>query len=234
MRVAVLSDIHSNYYALQAVLKDCASLGLVQFYILGDLFGYYPWAEETYNALRSLDGLILKGNHDLLVSGETECTSILKHERVAEANRSTLAKAYPEAIDWLRSLPGLLQFSLEENSITLCHGTPADVFFGRLYPDDVSRYPWLPGPKEILFLGHTHHPMARILHTGGKVFNPGSVGQPRDGDPRPSWGIFDSSLDTFELQRSSYDLKLATSILSSLGWDDDFIRALERNLKREK
>ncbi len=232
MRVAVLSDIHSNVFALQAVLDDLLTMReqsprIEEVWIAGDMFGYYPWAAETFRLLSSAHPVAVLGNHDEWVACPDGAPADVAG-RLAEHNAEDLRAHSPEGLAWLTSLPA--QQSLERGGlkITLVHGTPDEPLQGRYYPDDRHAYAWLPAPGEVLILGQTHRPLMRGDARSGLILNPGSVGQPRDGNPMPSWILLDLETGRAELRRTYYDNRAAMSRLSALGWNERITRALNR------
>jgi predicted phosphodiesterase len=229
VRIAVLSDIHSNVFALRSVLQDAS--GLVEsFIILGDVFGYYPWAVETYDLVRSIPLLhVIKGNHDIQVAERGSSGPDGESDPAVRQNRAQLAKERPEALEWLVTLKTSKEFSLAGRALRVFHGTPDDPENGRYYPDDTDAHPWLPLPSEIVMLGNTHYPINRTLPSGGIIMNPGSTGQPRDGDTRASWALFDLSLMAMEIKRTKYDIASAVTLLRRMNWDQRSIAALEKD-----
>jgi predicted phosphodiesterase len=225
--VAALSDIHSNAHALTAVLRDVERAGAEELWFAGDAFGYYPWAAETFALLQPAVGLAVLGNHDSWVARLARPPSGIAGS-IANENARQLREQRPDALDWLRSLPQVVRHERNGWRITLIHGTPADALGGRYYPDDAREHPWLPRPGEILMLGQTHHPLLRGTAADGLLLNPGSVGQPRDGDPMPSWALLDLASGHAELRRTTYDNRAAVAELHELGWDDGVAEALDR------
>jgi predicted phosphodiesterase len=227
MRVAVLSDVHANAYALATVLDDVERAGAEQVWFAGDAFGYHPWATDTYSLLAPATGPAVLGNHDSWLIGKQSAPADFAGT-TAMYNAAQLRNERPEALSWLRSLPALLTQEIEGWTVTITHGTPASPLLGRYYPDDRESHEWLPRAGEILVLGQTHHPLLRGRAEDGLLLNPGSVGQPRDGDPRPSWALLDLATGRAQLRRSSYDLEAMVKRLRAIGWDEHVIAALER------
>jgi len=231
MKIAILSDIHSNVFALKAVHSTLEQEKIDGVFLLGDQFGYYPWAVETYNLLQQLNILAaIKGNHDVLVyTHDAKKFGHLEYFPLALQNWQELSTHTPTALEWLENLYPTITLNWDTHKITLCHGIPSDPIHGRYYPDDTFIYEWLPAQNEILLIGHTHYPLVRTLPGGGIVFNPGSVGQPRDGNPSASWGLWDTTQMEFKIMRSPYDITAASNILKDLKWNGRAIRALNKN-----
>jgi predicted phosphodiesterase len=230
MRVAVLSDIHSNVHALEAVLRDVRASGADQTWLCGDTFGYYPWAAETFRLFDAAPAVAVLGNHDGWVADTGSAPADLTGE-IARRNAADLTGRCPAALTWLAGLELVRQFRLGDWDIAMAHGTPDDPLDGRYYPDDAGNHSWLPAEGEILILGQTHYPIWRTSPRGGQVLNPGSVGQPRDGNPMPSWALLDLEAGTAELRRSTYDNIATMAQLRELSWNDSVIRALDKRPK---
>jgi predicted phosphodiesterase len=231
MLVAVLSDIHSNVFALQAVLRDLEPLGVSEIWLAGDTFGYYPWAAESFRALDGVQPVGVLGNHDSWVAHAESAPPDIAGE-IARHNAGELAAHGPAALDWLGSLSPDRSFERNGWRITIAHGTPENPLEGRYYPDDTRPYRWLPQPDQILILGQTHYPIMRGDARSGLVLNPGSVGQPRDGNPMPSWALLDLATGSAELRRTVYDNAAVIGHLRCLEWDDRLIRALDERRQR--
>ena len=233
MRLAVFSDVHSNPFALRAVLADVAVWRADLLLCAGDVFGYYPWAQETFEMLHGLTLRTVLGNHDELVRdtllhADARPASPPPYFEAAAQNGRALSV---EAREWLHALPTQLELNLAGRRIRMVHGTPDDLLEGRFYPDNTCLFPWFPGAGEILILGHTHHPIVREFAGGGLLINPGSVGQPRDGDPRPSWIALEVTAAKecrAELRRVNYDTSGPMALLREMNWPPRFIAALNK------
>ncbi|MCS6955486.1 MAG: metallophosphatase family protein [Candidatus Calescibacterium sp.] len=231
MKIAVISDIHSNKFALEKVLDDIKLNKCDLICCLGDIFGYYPWAYETYELLQEIEemGLFIKGNHDVLVEKMGENESKLEYYSIALQNREILAKK--GYLSWLSHLPISLVFQLKKYKIYLYHGTPNNPLEGRFYPDDNITYDWFPSNKEIILLGHTHYSLIKKIRADSWIINPGSVGQPRDGDTRASWTLLDLTNMSIENRRVEYPIMQAIEELNNMNWNNRAIKALQKNYK---
>jgi len=230
MRIAVLSDIHANAFALREVLREVDDPSPDEIWILGDIFGYYPWAVDTFELLQPYLNRTraILGNHDLLLLRDTPPVPEPCYWEAAAQNRTELDARCPEALTWLGSLRLEMNFACNGLDVCLCHGTPDDPENGRYYPDDFHTHSWFPSAHEVLLLGQTHYPLQRSCAGGGTVINPGSMGQPRDGDPRAAWGIFDVTNRSFEFRRTPYDHLRCMRLLENLNWDQRAIAALNK------
>jgi len=223
MRYLVISDIHANHVALEAVLEDAESL-YDEVWCLGDLIGYGPQPNECVETIRDLGGLAIAGNHDWAVLGKLDIDHFNRDARHALLwTRSVLTADNQDYLD-------RLEVSLvEEEVFTLVHGSPRyPVWEYILYPE-VAQVNFAHFATPYCLVGHTHSPMV-FLETRGDpkryyvevpmfnngpqslpsvrmILNPGSVGQPRDGDARSAYGILDTETATFDFRRVPYDVE---------------------------
>lgn len=234
MKIAVLSDIHSNAFALKAVLADVSAHGIDKLVVLGDIFGYYPWANETFKMLHPFleQSVFIKGNHDQFLLDEFPSEPPPPYWKLARHNREKLLEKNPEAISWLSSLHFNLSLEMEGKKIHLFHGSPSNKSEGRHYPDTEIDNAEFEGLSGIVLLGHTHYPCFKTFNNPPiYIFNPGSVGQPRDGNPMPSWGIIDLHRMEFKMMRSEYDYLQAAEELTCMHWDKHAIAAIKKSHK---
>lgn len=231
MKIAIISDIHSNCYALEAVLEDIKLNNIKQLIILGDIFGYYPWATKTYQLLLPYldNSLVIKGNHDELLLQKEIPNPIPSYWFAAKQNEQQLLDTFPKAIDWLKELNFYKKTTVENYKVEMYHGTPENPEIGRYYPTDIKTdFSWYPKENTILFLGHSHYPMIYQNTKNAFIINPGSVGQPRDGNPMPSWVIWNVENNNFELKRTNYNNQIPIQELIKMNWDERAIKALNK------
>lgn len=220
MRYAILSDIHANLEALQAVLARVAALGADMVVCLGDIVGYNADPNECVDIVRR-DGITcIMGNHDAVASGLAEPDTFNPAAREAVLwTRSVLA---PEHALFLREQPSYLLI----DNVALCHGSINDTNRYILDDSDVrdtfSLLETLAGHPRACFFGHTHVRAAysladrvltreltdeiRLSRERKYLINPGAVGQPRDGDPRAAFLIYDSRERMVLFRRVEYDI----------------------------
>lgn len=226
MRCALISDVHANKYALAAVLDSIQQAGVDLIVNAGDTFGYYAWPQEVWDMLQPLAAPTVLGNHDRMILGGTCPPHLPFYWDAIEHNRGALC---PAALDWLRQRPLELRLCLGSVTLHMMHGTPDDPLEGRLYPNHpLDGIAWLPGPKEVLVLGHTHYPWIVRTPAGGLLLNPGSVGQPRDGNPKPAWILLDASDLTASLIRVEYDRDKVARELRARAWHERAVQALSK------
>lgn len=220
MRILVFSDIHGNLEALAAVLRLAEKRKIDHYVCLGDLVGYGASPNAVIRAIRRLKPLsLIRGNHDKAVAGRD---SIEAFNPIAAAAIRWTRKAVTKAShDFLHALPQGPQ--IVDGLFTICHGSPFDedfYVFGEYDADEAFSYIRTP----LAFFGHTHFPFLYVLRQGtlvgthrdgGEVkleegasylVNPGSVGQPRDRNPKASCLIYDTDHRTLRFHRLEYDI----------------------------
>lgn len=226
MKYGVFSDVHGNYEALKVVLEFYHRHGISDFICCGDIVGYGPQPLECVEALAGLERLhIVLGNHDGALTGRINVKWF--NFNAAAAIEFARAKLTGAALDFLARLPE----KIETGEFTLVHGSPRKplteyVLSENQFADNAAF--WKASP---CFVGHSHMPMYFSLQegelpetdflkpmmristeTGRVMLNPGSVGQPRDGDPRAACAIYDAERKVFELYRIFYDVE-ATQLM---------------------
>jgi len=216
MLVAVLSDIHSNAYALDAVLDGIGPVD--QLWVLGDIVGYGPHPDQVVERLRGEATVAVQGNHDAAVLGRIPTGTFNEQARRAvEWTARTLTSA---AREWLAALPD----ERVEGDFTLVHGSPRDPLWEYLLSIPAARLSLGAFSTPHCLVGHTHHPLVfrddqgqvevLVPGDGGRlllderrcILNPGSVGQPRDGDPRASVLLLDTERNEAAWRRFDYPI----------------------------
>lgn len=221
MRAAFLSDVHSNLEALDAVLEHAREQGAVAYVVLGDIVGYNADPDGVIARLMSLPNLtLLAGNHDLAVTGRFDVG--IFNRIAADAISWTGEVLSPEARGVLEGL----EPRAEATQGLLVHGSVVDPAIEYVVNTDVARRSFDAEDFALCFFGHTHVPtcfsanggevngtilqdgVAQPLGEGARfMLNPGSVGQPRDGDPRASYMIYDDAERVVVVHRVTYDLE---------------------------
>jgi diadenosine tetraphosphatase ApaH/serine/threonine PP2A family protein phosphatase len=234
MRIGIFSDVHANLEALQAVLSAYQQAKIDCYICLGDTVGYGANPNECCQIVRDLTDLVILGNHDAACSGRMSPEWFNAAARVAVEGHQRMLKT--THMHWLAQLP----YRIERDDMLLCHGSPyqQEEFFYVLDEADVDAIvQHSAASQSLIFVGHTHRgttfivreqpalriwedtrPMVHILPEHRYIFNVGSVGQPRDGDWRASYGIFDTAARTFELRRAEYDVDSASEKIVRLGF----------------
>ncbi len=240
MRVAVLSDIHSNLVALDAVLAEMPSVDEV--WHLGDVVGYGPHPDAVVERLREINAIGVRGNHDLAALGGREIESFnVDARRAAEWTRATISEATKA---WLGSQPE----TLEREGYLLVHGSPRDPIWEYITSTPVARASMAAMRTHSGLHGHTHLPVAYIEEDGrletmspgsgssltfdGRrvLLNPGSVGQPRDGIPTSGWMLLDTGAGTATWRRTAYDISEVQAAMVRLSLPERLVARLAYGL----
>ena len=248
MKVALFSDVHANMPALEAVLDDIDQQSVDAVYCLGDLVGYAPWPNEVVETIRKHHIPTIAGNYDFGVGRNSDdCGCAYKtdeektwgarsigytNEVITESNR-----------DYLKSLPAHLRLEVgrgkAKDSLLLVHGSPRKIneYLFEDRPDKSFRRMMAKADARLLAFGHTHKPFHKVLagsHGVRHVINIGSVGKPKDGDPRAcyvilEWGELDfadpESLSV-EFRRVSYDLEKSAAAIEESRLPNSFAEML--------
>ncbi|MFQ6013707.1 MAG: metallophosphoesterase family protein [Thermoplasmata archaeon] len=202
VRLALISDVHSNLPALEAVLAAAEEAGADRVFHAGDVVGYNPYPMEVVRLLQSEGVRSIQGNHDrAAVSGDASWFNPYA-ARAIDWTRSQLDKS---AERFLAGLPLELDANLADTRLRLVHGSPADPD-EYVFPHQADGSLLKLAGTEVLIMGHTHIPFVREGEEG-LILNPGSVGQPRDGDPRASWALLDLPKRRVALRRTPYDVQ---------------------------
>jgi diadenosine tetraphosphatase ApaH/serine/threonine PP2A family protein phosphatase len=229
MRVAVLSDIHANLHALQAVLADVAVEEPDELWCLGDVVGYGPSPNECCAVVREEAQLTLCGNHDLAVIGALDLAEF--SGEAARAAQWTKDVLDAENRAWL----GSLQPTAEREHAELFHASPRDPVWDYVLSEQVALESLVLTHASVVLVGHSH--VALALSTDGTdisgglapdatdvslgerrwLLNPGSVGQPRDGDPRAAWLLVDFEAGRAVFRRVAYDVEATQSEIRAAG-----------------
>lgn len=221
MKVAVISDIHGNLPALQAVLSDMPPIDMIV--CCGDIVGYYPDINEVCAVLRTSNVFTVRGNHDAYVTGELQPDPSKSIAYRTEWSRRQLDFIH---LQWLKSLPVEMRFQWRNFTLIVRHASPWDEET-YLYADSPGLAKLAVKENEMLIVGHTHHPMLKSVGNG-VVLNPGSVGQPRDWNEESSYAIVETMSEVAEIRRVAYDVRAFQKRLKSLSWDKAAIEILSR------
>jgi diadenosine tetraphosphatase ApaH/serine/threonine PP2A family protein phosphatase len=239
MRVAVLSDIHGNLHALEAVLAEADAAKADEIWCLGDVVGYGARPNECCELVRARTSVCLAGNHDLVVVGtlpldefshDAADAAAWGSEHLAEENRAYLA-----------ALPSLA----ERDGTLLVHGSPRDPVWEYVLSNDVALASLAATEAPLVLVGHSHVALELCLAdgrlTGGLapaglevelaagrwLLNPGSVGQPRDGDPRAAWLLLELEEGRATFARVDYDVAATQAEIREAGLPELLAARLE-------
>jgi predicted phosphodiesterase len=246
MRVAVFSDIHANLPALEAVLDDTADAGVEALWCLGDVIGYGASPDECTALVAERCDACLVGNHDLAALGELDTSTF--STAAAAAVEWTVANSSPDTLDFLRTL----EPAAPDLPAALYHASPRDpVWEYVLWPDQAAECLAVQ-ERRVSLVGHSHVALffsasddeergdvpaeargwqagagTRLeIDQGRWLINPGSVGQPRDGDPRAAWLELDTTAWEATYHRIPYDIERAAGSIEAAGLPEHLGRRL--------
>ncbi|MFT4647090.1 MAG: diadenosine tetraphosphatase ApaH/serine/threonine PP2A family protein phosphatase [Glaciecola sp.] len=231
MRYAILGDIHANLLALEAVLDMAKQRGVDQILSVGDVVGYGAGPREVLDVLRDENIPAVMGNHDAAIAGLLDTTFF--NPMAKEAVQWTQGQLTDGDLDWLHELPMLLHCE----GCDVAHGSYAEPELYKYIQSTEDADPSLDlQPQKACFVGHTHVPVTilrmadnpersfytmdtqiDLTNADKALINVGSVGQPRDEDPRAALGIYDSQTNAYELLRVEYNIKLEAQRILSAG-----------------
>jgi predicted phosphodiesterase len=241
LRVAVISDVHGNLQALEAVLEQAGATGFDELWCLGDIVGYGARPRECLALVRERSAICLGGNHDLVVAGVLDIDQFTAEAGVAARwSRSVLTE---EELEFLASLSA----QGERAGISLYHGSIRDPVWEYVLTADVAIASLEAQPTDLALVGHSHVQLALALGEdgleggkaepgqevtlGGKqLLNPGSVGQPRDRDPEAAWLLLDTEAGLARFMRSEYAVDRAQSDIRAAGLPSRLADRLSRGL----
>lgn len=220
MRIAIISDIHANLYALDQVLSDIHKNVVDEIYCLGDIVGYGPFPNECVSLVRRECSVVIAGNHDYGLIGKTPLSHFTSDGR--DALIWTKQQISKENLEYLERRP----LSTVQNNFTLVHASPFDPeHWPRILTMEEAQRAFWAFSTRICFIGHTHIPTIigedLTINAFRKdcrfLINVGSVGQPRDGDPRASYGILETENLSYELKRVTYDADASAKAIFDAG-----------------
>jgi len=219
MRYAIIADIHANLAAFNAVLDDMEQRGGVEeIWCLGDIVGYGPDPHECIERLQRYNHVCVAGNHDWAAIGKISTAEF--NPDAALACQWTTQQLSQADIQYLESLP----LSVDKDIFTLVHGSPREPIWEYVISTGIARENFSFFQSPYCLVGHSHVPLvfkeeddsctfSRLVANIGLalgesrlIINPGGVGQPRDGDPRASYAIYDSDTRIVRLYRIPYDV----------------------------
>jgi predicted phosphodiesterase len=241
VRVAVISDVHSNLQALEAVLADAAEAVIDEVWCLGDIVGYGARPRECLALVQERAAICLAGNHDLVISGAEDINQFTSdagaaarwtHDILTADERKALAELSPKG---------------ERENISLFHGSIRDPVWEYVLTADVAEAALRAQTTPLAFVGHSHIQLALALVDSGldggkaeaeqelelsgkQLLNPGSVGQPRDRDPRAAWLLMDTEAASARFMRSEYPIEQAQADIRAAGLPTRLADRLERGI----
>lgn len=212
MRIGLISDIHSNAPALEVILEHLEGAGVDTIIHAGDLIGYNPYPNEVIQMLKRSKVSSIKGNHEvILLTMDTRRANIIAEM----ATRWTDKVLSSESREYIANLDDSIRVEFEDLTMAVYHGSPSDVF-EYIYAIDATSELLEEANADILVLGHTHTPFDREVKAG-LIVNPGSVGQPRDGNWMTGCTILNPEKMEIERVRLPYDVEAVVSKIEEVG-----------------
>jgi diadenosine tetraphosphatase ApaH/serine/threonine PP2A family protein phosphatase len=243
VRVAVFSDVHGNLHALEAVLSSLAAESPDEVWCLGDVVGYGPRPNRCCALVAERADLCLIGNHDLAILGRIDLDEFMAE--AAESARWTASVLEDSSRAFLEPLSS----SASSESVGLYHASPRDPVWEYVLTPQVVVASLYEAEEPIVLVGHSHVALAfgldESLLSGGlapdgtefvlaegarSLLNPGSVGQPRDGDPRAAWMLLDLERRTASFRREPYPVEKTQAELRERGLPEALAERLEQGL----
>jgi diadenosine tetraphosphatase ApaH/serine/threonine PP2A family protein phosphatase len=241
-RVAVISDVHANWHALEVVLEEVEREQPDELWCLGDLVGYGPRPNPCCAAVERRAALCLCGNHDLGVLGELDLADFAGDAGVAARwTRGVLAEGS-------RSYLASLRPTAERDGVELFHASPRDPVWEYVLSAEAAAAAFELTEAPLVLVGHSHVPLAISLEKdvldgglaaagtelplapGRCLLNPGSVGQPRDGDPRAAWLLLDLGAGHASFRRVAYDVARTQEEIRERGLPDALAQRLAHGI----
>lgn len=231
MKLLLIADIHANYEALQTVLQIPHDITIC----LGDIVDYGPDPDKCIDLLRKKAIPTIRGNHDNAVAFKVDRQCGYKYRHLSVATREYTWKVLNRSgVEYLQKLPLVIKEEIDRKKLYLTHGSPRSMFeYIKPVTSDQEIRNMLeeavePVEADFLAIGHSHIPMNRKLGDL-TIINPGSVGQPRDGDSRASCALFDTENEETEIHRLEYDIdRVCSKIEERMPDAEELIDILKR------
>lgn len=231
MKLLIISDIHANYEALKRL--DSMETDYDHLVFLGDAVDYGPEPKECIDFIKKRAYRAVRGNHDNALAYNTDCGCSNKYKHLSlETRRYNRMLLDNEDISYLAGLPLMDRFSLGGSSFFMTHASPKGDLYRYLYLQ-MSDDAWgseIDGiDAGFVLLGHIHIPFVKKIGST-TIINPGSAGQPRDGDPKGSYAIWNDGVVT--LKRFTYDVNKTIEEIEMSGMEKDVVEGLSAILRR--
>lgn len=242
MKILVMSDIHGNIEAMEAVLAAASDIDWKEIWFLGDLYGYGPDPEACYRRLIQEKHIFIPGNHDLYLCGRMkgEFFSTESH-RALILSRSLIPSP---SLNHIKLLPAYI----EKKGFLLLHGSPIEPSRDYILRKEDAIKSFKAASKKWTLFGHTHRQEYYSLRKKELTFsgtckgetislkgaryliNPGSVGQPRDKNPEAAWGLLDLSKKEFTFHRTAYDFEKTQEKMRKIGFSDFLVERISKGI----
>jgi putative phosphoesterase len=233
-RIALLSDVHGNLPALEAVLDEAAHSGVEERWYCGDFLGYAPFPNEVVQKLRAVEAVSVIGNYDLKVLAFRQKQESWKQKKTPEkylAFQWNLEQLAPETKAYLESLPQQAQVQVNGFTVLLVHGSPDSVeeHLGSSTPERRFEELAAAARVDLIACGHSHEAFAKKVQ-GTWFVNPGSVGRPEGGDARAAYAVLEFTGGDLKVdhRRVAYDVERVVRAIRAAGLPDSFAAVLRQ------
>lgn len=230
MKIAVISDIHANIGALEAVLKDIDGRQPDAIICAGDLVGYAPFPNEVITLIKEKEITCVLGNYDDAIgNARLVCGCEYKDAKARELGERSIAwtreHTTEENKEFLRNLPTEIHFKAGKYAVKFVHGSPRRLneYLCEDISDEYLKELLAESKAEVLICGHTHIPYHKRLGDGKHVINAGSVGKPKHGDPQAVYALIEISKTVqVDFRKVPYDFESAARAVETSGLPEDF------------
>lgn len=236
MKIAVISDIHGNHYALQKVLLVAKQNNVDKLLVLGDIVGYYYYPSEVLSFLNEWDYELIRGNHETLLhqvlNGEIEMSYLT--QKYGSGHQIALDTLSDSQLDTLTNAPDQKEIVIDGVKMLMCHGSNWDPN-QYLYPDTdtklLSRS--AEADADFVFIGHSHYPFV-FKNENNTLINVGSVGQSRKYGGISNWVILDTSDKSFKFKETSYDVEPLIKDVQEINPEMDYLIQVLKRINDDK
>lgn len=239
MKYAIVSDVHANLEAVDACFKMIDEIKPDKIACLGDMVDYCAQPNDVVSIIKSRCDIVVLGNHDEAQFNYTRSDGFSENAKISSIHTRSVID--PEFVEWFKTLP----YTYSENNLLFVHGSPAEPKnFRYVFDSDSAKQNFQSFNEGICFIGHSHMPVIFELKKGSVsirkqgilsrecryIINVGSVGQPRNMDPKLCFGVFDTNDYSFNYERVEYDVRTAASKILNEGLPNKLAERLESGI----
>jgi predicted phosphodiesterase len=221
MKVAVLSDIHGNSYALEKVLETAKEADVERLLVLGDIVGYYYYPDRVLKLLENFKYDLIKGNHEVILQDleESKLDTVKLQKKYGRGHLIALEKLDKQTRDWLYDLPFQKSVEIDKINLQMNHGSPWN-YDDYLYPDTDIQILEKCDSKfhDFVLIGHSHYSFVYYC-ANSILINSGSVGQSRKKGGVAEWTLIDSLTGEFEIMETPYDTSALKKDAETIDYD---------------
>jgi len=223
MKIGIISDIHGNLRALEAILEYFRKLNVDTIISLGDNIGYYHQSIEVLDLIKEKNIFTIMGNHEAYLIRKLECSDEKWRIIFLQNLKENLSN---KELNWISNFPLTYEINTDSSKIALFHGSPWNPLEEYIYPNSEKINNFNNLPWDYIFLGHTHISMLKKLENK-YIINPGSCGQSRDGDLRASAITIDTYSNDISFIKENYEIQLTIKEAINSGVSEEAIKKLK-------